>query len=46
MVRIAATITRSNSIRVSARKPMALVMSRISVTTAPTANCHSKRNQM
>ena len=31
MVRIAATITRSNSIRVIARKPMALVMSRISV---------------
>ena len=46
MVRIAATITRSNSIRVIARKPIALVMSRIRVTTAPTANCHSNRNQM
>ena len=46
MVRIAATITRSNSMRVSARKPIALVMSSIRVTTAPTANCHSKRNQI
>ena len=32
--------------RVMTKKPIALVTSRISVTTAPTANCHSKRNQI
>ena len=45
-VRIAATITRSNSNRLSARKPTVLVMSSTSVATALTANSHSKRNQI
>jgi hypothetical protein len=46
IVRIAATVARSNSMRVSARKPTAFVTSSTSVTTAPTPYCHSNRNQM
>ena len=39
-------LVRLNCMPVMAKKPTTLVTSRIKVTTAPTPNCHSKRNQM